>query len=100
VLGVGPGLGLRLAAAEVEPLGHVRGVDPSPLMVTARCVSLVADSIVELADGTSERTGCDSALVDAAISVNNIMLWNRPAGVAELARVLRPGGRLAITVMM
>ena len=100
-VGPGPGLGLRLAAAEVSPGGQVIGVDPSAVMrqmAAARCASLVAEGVVTLADGTAERTGCDRASVDAAISVNNIMLWDRPAGFAELARVLRPGGRLVITV--
>lgn len=32
------------------------------------------------------------------ISVNNVMLWDRPAAFAELTRVLVPGGRLVITV--
>lgn len=36
--------------------------------------------------------------MDAVLSVNNVMLWDRPAGFAELARVLRPDGRLVITV--
>lgn len=36
--------------------------------------------------------------MDVAISVNNVMLWNRPAGFAEIFRVLRPDGRLVITV--
>lgn len=100
-VGPGPGLGLRLAAAEVGPRGHVLGIDPSPLMrqmATARCAELVAEGVVELADGTAERTGCESSSMDAAISVNNVMLWDRPAGFAELARVLRPGGRLVVTV--
>lgn len=100
-VGPGPGLGLRLAAGQVGPRGHVLGIDPSPLMrqmATARCAALVAAGVVELAEGTAERTGGATSSVDAAISVNNIMLWDRPAGLAELARVLRPGGRLVVTV--
>ena len=45
-----------------------------------------------------ERTGCPDASVDAVISVNNVMLWDRPAGFREVLRVLRPGGRLVLTV--
>jgi len=100
-VGPGPGLGLRLAAAGVGPKGHVLGIDPSPVMrdmATARCAALVTSGVVELADGTAERTGCADSSLDAAISVNNVMLWDRDAGFAELARVLRPGGRLVVTV--
>lgn len=32
------------------------------------------------------------------ISVNNILLWNLHDGFAEVERVLRPGGRLVVTV--
>jgi arsenite methyltransferase len=108
-VGFGPGLGLQLAASEVSPKvnpgvsagGQVIGVDPSAVMremARTRCASLVAEGVVVVADGSAERTGCESASVDAVISVNNIMLWDRPTGFAELARVLRPGGRLVITV--
>ncbi len=100
-VGCGPGLGLQLAAAAVSPRGQVIGVDPSAVMremARTRCASLVAEGVVVVADGTAECTGCESASVDAVISVNNIMWWGRPIGFAELARVLRPGGQLVITV--
>jgi arsenite methyltransferase len=101
VLGPGPGLGLALAAAVVGPDGHVLGIEPSAVMrrtAARRCAREVAAGSVEVREGSAERTGCPDASVDAALSVNNVMLWDRPTGFAELARVLRPGGRLVITV--
>jgi ubiquinone/menaquinone biosynthesis C-methylase UbiE len=101
VIGPGPGVGLILAATEVGAGGHVVGVDPSATMrelAAARCAAQIAAGQVEIRDGSAERTGCADASVDVAISVNNVMLWDRAAGLAELHRVLRPGGRLVITV--
>ena len=97
VVGHGPGLGLRLTAAAVSPGGLVVAVDPSSVMrqmATARC----AAGVVELREGTAEDTGCADASVDAVISVNNVTLWDRGAGFDELIRVLRPGGRMVVTV--
>ncbi len=101
VVGHGPGLGLRLTAAAVSPGGLVVGVDPSSVMrqmATARCAAAVAAGVVELREGTAEDTGCADASVDAVISVNNVTLWDRGAGFDELIRVLRPGGRMVVTV--
>lgn len=101
VVGHGPGVGLAFAAATVGSGGHVVGVDPSATMremAAARCAPQITAGQLELRDGTAEHTGCAEASIDAVISVNNVMLWDRPAGFAELHRVLRPGGRLVITV--
>ena len=101
VVGPGPGVGVALAAAAVGPTGHVVGVDPSETMrrmAGGRCAAEIRSGTVELREGTAERTGCPSAGVDAVISVNNVMLWELEAGFAELARVLRPAGRLVVTV--
>ena len=101
VVGFGPGLGLELAAGAVVPGGSVVGVDPSPLMgqlAMRRCAGRVAAGVVEIHEGTASATGLTDGSVDAAVSVNNVMLWDRPMGFAELVRVLRPGGRLVLSV--
>ncbi|RZU76326.1 methyltransferase family protein [Micromonospora kangleipakensis] len=101
VVGHGPGVGLALAAGRVGPTGRVVGVDPSATMrqlATARCAEAIAAGVVEIRDGAADRTGCADASMDAVVSVNNVMLWDRQAGLAEAVRVLRPGGLLVITV--
>jgi arsenite methyltransferase len=101
VVGHGPGVGLSLAAAAVGPTGRVVGVDPSETMrqmANARCAAEIAQGVVEVRDGSAETTGCAEATVDAVISVNNVMLWDLAAGFAELTRVLRPGGRVVVSV--
>jgi arsenite methyltransferase len=101
LLGDGPGLGLEWAARAVGSAGRALDVDPSAVMramATARCADHIASGIVEVRAGTTEQTGCLPASMDAAISVNNIMLWDRPAAFSELRRVLRLDGRLVVTV--
>ncbi|TVT27561.1 class I SAM-dependent methyltransferase [Amycolatopsis rhizosphaerae] len=93
VLGPGPGVGLSAAA---ERTGHVVAVDPSETML-ARCRARCPQAALH--PGTAERTGLAVGSVDVVISVNNVQLWpDRAAGFAELFRVLRPGGRLALSV--
>jgi SAM-dependent methyltransferase len=101
IVGHGPGVGVALAAEAVSPGGHVIGVDPSTVMramAAERCVQWIRAGDVELRPGCAENTGCAGESIDAAISVNNVMLWDRAAGFAEVLRVLRPGGRLVVTV--
>ncbi|QUQ65951.1 class I SAM-dependent methyltransferase [Kutzneria sp. CA-103260] len=101
IVGHGPGVGMALAAVSVSPGGHVIGVDPSPLMramAAERCVRWIRSGDLEVRPGSAENTNCANESIDVAISVNNVMLWDRPAGFTELHRVLRPGGRLVVTV--
>ena len=98
VVGPGPGVGLRTAA---ERAHRTVGVDPSEVMLDAcrrRCADLVEAGVVDLVRGEAADTGQPAASVDVVLSVNNVQLWpDRPAGFAELLRVLRPGGRLLVS---
>jgi ubiquinone/menaquinone biosynthesis C-methylase UbiE len=98
-VGPGPGIGLALAAEAVAPGGRAIGVDPSATMramARQRCALHLAVGHASLREGTAEATGLPGASVSAALSVNNVTLWDRPAAYTELQRVLRPGGRLVI----
>jgi arsenite methyltransferase len=101
IVGHGPGVGMALAAVAVSPGGHVIGVDPSAVMramAAERCVQWIRSGDLEVRPGSAENTSCANESIDAAISVNNVMLWDRPAGFADIHRVLRPGGRLVVTM--
>jgi len=95
VLEVGFGGGALLAAIRERTRGRVHGADPSPAAV-ARARRRFGDA-VELHLAPVEALPLGSASVDKAASVNNIYFWSEPeVAAAELARVLRPGGLLAV----
>ncbi|MFE3554830.1 class I SAM-dependent methyltransferase [Streptomyces sp. NPDC059193] len=97
VLGPGPGIGLAAAARRSA---HVIGVDPSDVMLAMarrRCAPVIARGRLRLVSGTAARTGEPDASADVVISVNNLQLWpDLTAALAELHRVLRPGGRMVL----
>ncbi|MPY97867.1 MAG: methyltransferase domain-containing protein [Actinophytocola sp.] len=98
VLGPGPGVGLRAAA---ERARHTTGIDPSEDMLRAsveRCRDLVHAGKVGVRNGSAEATGANDNAFDVVLSVNNIQLWDDlAAGLAEVSRVLRPGGRFVLS---
>src|SRR5439155_24401735 len=48
--------------------------------------------------GDAGATGLPDAAVDLVVGVNNVAIWpDLDAGVTELHRVLRPGGRLVLS---
>ncbi|WP_086824989.1 class I SAM-dependent methyltransferase [Allokutzneria sp. NRRL B-24872] len=97
VVGFGPGVGLRLLDERL-PEGHIAGVDPSEVMLrsaTRRNGRAVADGRMELRQARADALPFPDADFDGVITVNTIQFWEPlAASVAEVARVLRPGGRL------
>ncbi len=99
-LGSGGGIDVILSARRVGPTGHTYGVD-------------MTDEMLELARRNAKEAGVDNAtflkgeiedipLADASVDVviSNCVInlsVDKPAVFAEMARVLRPGGRVGVT---
>jgi ubiquinone/menaquinone biosynthesis C-methylase UbiE len=98
-LGSGSGMDACYAARLVEPGGRVIGVDFTIAQLTkARGLAAAAGLVnVEFREGRIEALPVDDASVDRVISNGVINLCpDKERVFAEAARVLRPGGRLAV----
>jgi SAM-dependent methyltransferase len=99
-LGSGPGLDALLAASQVGPGGRVIGVDMTPEMLArARATASRAGvKHVDFREGRLEALPVEDASVDAVTSNCVINLVPDKAAVfREVARVLRPGGRVVVS---
>jgi arsenite methyltransferase len=96
-LGSGSGMDAFYAAGFVGPAGHVVGVDFSREQLAKARGLAGAASQVDFVEGRIADLPLDDGSVDCVISNGVINLCpDKKAVFAEAARVLRPGGRLAI----
>jgi arsenite methyltransferase len=97
-LGSGAGLDLLLSARRVGPTGRVIGLDMTPEMVELARQNTAGAGNVEVHLGRIEQIPLPDASVDVVISncVLNLSA-DKPAVLREVARVLRPGGRLGVS---
>lgn len=99
-VGYGPGLGIE-AAVRTATRGHVVGLDHSPVMRAAagrRNAAAIRAGTAELLVGDAQDPRLDPGTFDAVYGCNVALFWSDPAlTFSRLARLLRPGGRLAIT---
>jgi SAM-dependent methyltransferase len=98
-IGFGPGVGLA-ALARSAPGAEIAGIDPSAEMVTAaRRRTRRYGSRVQVQQGTAAALPWEPGFFDAVCATNSVQLWQpRVASLAEVLRVLRPGGRLVLGV--
>jgi SAM-dependent methyltransferase len=97
-VGYGPGV---LVTLVLGAGATVAGADPSTQMCALarrRNRAAVSAGRADLRVGTAERTGFPDASFDAVVSVNNVPMWSDlGAGMRELRRVVRPGGRVVVS---
>ena len=100
-VGFGAGQGIKLAAEQV-PHGRVLGIDLSEMMVrvaTRRNAQAVKAGRVALAQGTMTALPFADHSFDKIMTIHTFYFWPEPLRVLrELSRVLKPGGRLIITL--
>lgn len=96
-IGAGAGAGAMVAArtgakvVAVEPMSYMRGV-----LKFRRFVGRLHDRVT-IVDGAAEALGVGDGSIDAAMAANTMHHWTSlEAGIAEMARVLAPGGRVLL----
>jgi arsenite methyltransferase len=98
-IGSGAGMDSLIAARMVGPTGFVIGVDMTPAMLAkARQSALTAGlDNVEFREGYAETLPVDDGWADVVISNGVLNLVpDKTAALQEMARVLKPNGRLQI----
>ena len=98
-IATGTGLSAEAALAAVGPTGHVTAADVSPAMAekARERLAKVPNVSVSVEDGQALSFG-DSSF-DAVLCNLGLMFFPDPVrGLTEFCRVLRPGGRVAVSV--
>jgi SAM-dependent methyltransferase len=98
-VGFGPGVVIQ-RLSKLAPAGRVAGIDPSREMLKqarARNATAIRSGRVDLRHGSVASLPFDDDRFDKALAINSMQVWPDPAaGLREMRRVMKPGGRIAL----
>jgi SAM-dependent methyltransferase len=96
-VGCGPGFYAAELLEEVGPGGRVVGVDASPAMIAVAARRCAGRGPAEFHQAPATALPVESGTFDRALSVQVLeYVADVPAALAEIRRVLRPGGRALV----
>ena len=98
-VGFGPGVVIQ-RLSNLMRAGSIAGIDASPEMVEqaiARNEATIQEGRVDLQLGSVEHLPFDDGSFDKALAINSMQVWpDAVAGLREIRRVVKPGGRIAL----
>ncbi len=99
-VGCGTGAAARFAAEQVGPTGHVVGVDVNGGMIAeARSLPVGQGAAIEWHEQSAYSLPLPEQTVDVVISAQMVQfLQDKPLGLTEMHRTLKPDGRVAFSV--
>jgi arsenite methyltransferase len=96
-VGCGPGFYVAELLEQVGPQGSMVAVDVSPQMLAIAARRCAGHANVEFREAPATKLPADDASFDAALSVQVLeYVADTSAALAEIHRLLRPGGRVVI----
>lgn len=99
-IGCGTGAAARFAAEKVGASGRVAGVDVNAGMIAvAQSLAPVPGAMIEWVECTAYQLPFTEAEFDVALCAQTLQfLEDRPRGLAEMYRILKPGGRVVVSL--